>query len=100
MPSFNTEVMHSLGREQAKQRLESFLQRAAEHYKDQVRELTGEWSGDTLNFRMKTYGFQITGDLHVEDELVRMDGQLPFAAIAFRGKIENSFQKELQRALK
>jgi hypothetical protein len=99
MPSFSTEVAHSLGRETAKKRLESFLGRAAEVYKDQVRELSGEWDGDTLNFQMRTYGFQITGDLLVEEERVKMDGQLPFAAVAFRGKIEKSFAKELQRML-
>ena len=99
MPSFNTEVSHSLGKEKAKQRLESFLDRAAQVYKDQVSELRGEWSGDTLNFHMTTYGFTISGDLAVEEESVKMQGQLPFAAVAFRGKIEKSFAKELQRAL-
>ncbi|SRR5690606_29141147 len=99
MPSFSTEVPHSLGREEAKQRLENFLQRAAQMYKDQVSELQGEWTGDTLNFHITTYGFKISGALTVEDNLVRLTGNLPFAAVAFRGKIEKSFAAELQRAL-
>jgi hypothetical protein len=99
MPSFSTEVNHQLGREKAKKRLEFFLQKAAEVYKDQVRELSGEWQEDTLHFKMTTYGFKITGALAVEEENVKMNGQLPFAAVAFRGKIERSFAKELQRAL-
>lgn len=99
MPSFNTEVPHNLSREEAKKRLENFLQRAAQLYKDQVSELSGEWVGDTLNFLITTYGFKITGALAVEDQLVRLSGNLPFAAVAFRGKIEKSFASELQRAL-
>jgi putative polyhydroxyalkanoate system protein len=100
MPSFNTEVSHSLGKEQARQRLESFLDRAAQVYKDQIGELTGEWSGDTLNFKMTTYGIAINGNLAVEEETVRIQGQLPFAAVAFRGKIEKGFAKEIERALR
>lgn len=99
MPSFNTEVPHNLSREEAKKRLQNFLQRAAEVYKDQVSELKGEWVEDTLNFAITTYGFKISGALAVEDHLVRLSGNLPFAAVAFRGKIEKSFASELQRAL-
>jgi hypothetical protein len=79
--------------------MESFLQKAVEVYKDQVSDLKGEWVGDTMNFAITTYGFKITGALEVEDEKVRLSGQLPFAALAFRGKIEKSFASELQRAL-
>jgi hypothetical protein len=99
MPSFSTEVNHNLGREKAKQRLEFFLQKAAELYKGQIRELQGEWQEDTLHFKITTYGFHISGALAVEEEAVKMNGQLPFAAVAFRGKIEKSFAQELRRAL-
>src|SRR5688572_16378235 len=87
MPSFSTEVNHNLGREGAKERLQNFLDRARKVYKDQVSDLSGEWSGDILNFVMTTYGFKINGELVVEEALVRLSGQLPFAAVAFRGKI-------------
>jgi len=100
MPAFKVEVPHQLGREEARKRLEGFVARARELYKDQISELNGEWSDDTLNFYMVTYGFKITGVLEVLEELVRLSGQLPFAAVAFRGKIERSFATELERALR
>jgi putative polyhydroxyalkanoate system protein len=99
MPAFNVEVPHQLGREEARQRLEHFVRKATEMYKDQVSDLKGEWSGDTLNFAITTYGFKISGALEVQDTLVRLSGTLPFVAMAFRGKIEKSFASELQRAL-
>ena len=99
MPAFKVEVPHQLGREQSRQRLEGFVARARQVYKDQISELNGDWDGDKLNFYMVTYGFKITGALEVFEDLVRLSGQLPIAAVAFRGKIEKSFATELQRAL-
>ncbi|MBM3999889.1 MAG: polyhydroxyalkanoic acid synthase [Planctomycetes bacterium] len=99
MPGFQVEVPHQLGRDEARRRLCDFLDRAKEIYKNQVSELTGAWSGDSLDFVMSTYGFKITGRLDVDESSVRLAGQLPFAAIAFRGKIESSFAAELKRAL-
>jgi hypothetical protein len=99
MPAFNVEVPHQLGQQSARQRLEHFIQKATETYKDQISELEGNWNDDTLDFRITTYGFKISGKLEVMENLVRLSGQLPFAAIAFRGKIEKAFASELNRAL-
>lgn len=99
MPSFSTEVPHQLGREEAIGRLKNFLDQVAEKYKDQVSQLDGEWTENVLDFSLTTYGFKITGKLTVEDDVARMDGQLPFAAVAFRGKIEQSIGAELKKAL-
>ena len=99
MPAFKVEVPNQLGRAEARKRLEDFVARARQIYKDQISELDGQWAEDVLNFHMVTYGFKITGTLEVLEDLVRLSGQLPFAAVAFRGKIEKSFAKELERAL-
>ena len=100
MPGFNTEVKHQLGKEEATRRLKGFLEQVRQRYKDQVSELEGTWNDNVLDFLLKTYGFNITGILTVEDDVVRLNGQLPFAAMAFRGKIEQSISSELERELK
>ena len=61
--------------------------------------MNGEWDDSSLQFSLTTYGFTITGTLNVEDNLVHVDGQLPFAAVAFRGKIQQAIEQELSRAL-
>jgi len=99
MSSFRTEVPHQLGKDQATERLKVFLDRIAERYKDQVSHLDGTWDENTLNFSLTTYGFDIKGTLTVEDRLARLEGKLPFAALAFRGKIEKTIASELEREL-
>jgi hypothetical protein len=99
MPGFGSEVGHQLGQEAAIERLKTFLDRVRELYKDQVSKLDGDWDANVLKFSLTTYGFTIDGVLTVEENLVTLSGNLPFAAIAFRGKIESSITAELEKAL-
>ena len=48
---------------------------------------------------MTTYGFTISGTLTVDDTSAQLAGQLPFAALAFKGKIEKSIADELKKTL-
>lgn len=99
MPAFQVIVPHALGQQQAVERLKAFLDRIAERYRDQVSKLEGSWAENILTFAMTTYGFTISGKLTVEEASARLDGQLPFAALAFRGKIEKSIGEEVAKAL-
>jgi hypothetical protein len=99
MPGFRTEVRHPLGREAAAERLKSFLDQVAQRYKEQVSSLEGDWTDNVLAFTLTTYGFKIPGTLTVEDDVAVIEGQLPFAAVAFRGKIESSIKSALEKAL-
>ena len=99
MPGFSTEVTHDLGRQAAKERLETFLDKMSEKYKDQISDMEGSWDDHVLNYKFTTYGIKIKGQLTVEDEKVRMDGELPFAAMMFKGKISSQIQKGLEKAL-
>ncbi|MDP6442570.1 MAG: polyhydroxyalkanoic acid system family protein [Pirellulaceae bacterium] len=100
MPRFNTEVPHSLGQEQATERLKDFLEKVTRVYKDQVSDLRGDWADNVLDFGFTSYGFKISGVLTVEEDKARIEGKLPMAAAMFRGKIESSIQGELEKALK
>lgn len=99
MPGFSTEVPHHLGREAAVAKLKDFAEHIRERYKDQVSSMTGQWRDNVLDFALTTYGFTINGLLTVEEQVARIEAQLPFAALAFRGKIEHSFASELKKAL-
>ena len=99
MPGFRTEVPHSLGKEQATEKLKKFLEHVAERYKDQVSSIDGSWEDNKLNFSLTTFGLTIGGDLTVEEEVATLEGQLPFAAMAFKGKIEQGIRAELEKAL-
>jgi hypothetical protein len=99
MPAFQVNVPHGLGKEKATERLKVFLQKVADRYKDQVSKMEGNWVDNILNFAMTTYGFTISGKLTVEDSAARIEGKLPFAALAFKGKIEKTIAEELQKQL-
>jgi hypothetical protein len=99
MPGFTVEIPHTLGREAAMEKLKPFAEKVREKYKDQVSSMTGQWEDNVLKFALVTYGFTISGIVTVEDEFVRLEVTLPFAAIAFKGKIEQSFAGEIKKAL-
>jgi Putative polyhydroxyalkanoic acid system protein (PHA_gran_rgn) len=99
MPGFRTEVPHTLSKDDATEKLKAFLDKVRERYKDQVSSIDGAWNENILEFSLSTFGFKITGVLTVEDQIAVLEGQLPFAAVAFRGKIEQGIKAELVKAL-
>ncbi len=99
MPSFSTEVPHQIGQEDATNRLKGFMDKVRNRYKDQVSDLSESWEENVLTFAFKSYGFKISGTLTVEDAAARLDGKLPFAAVAFKGKIQQSIATELEKVL-
>ncbi len=99
MPAFRTQVVHTLGRDAAVERLKGFVGRVQKQFKDQVTRMESNWNENCLNFSMTSYGFELSGVLTVDEDSAHLEGKLPFPALAFRGKIEKSFQQELQKAL-
>ena len=99
MPTFSTEVPHQLGAEQATERLKQFVEQVREQYKEFVTDLQGSWADNLLTFSFRAYGFKIDGTLTVDERAARLAGTLPFAAVVFRGKIEQTIAGELRREL-
>ena len=99
MPSFNVQVPHSLGQDAAKARMDSFLETMEKKYKDQISDMDGSWSDNILNFSFNTFGIKINGKMTVAEDNVQMDGELPFAAMMFKGKIASGIQEALEKAL-
>ena len=99
MPAFNIEVPHQLGQQEAVDRLRGFFQKVREKFQSQVTNLEEDWDDNQLSFSFKTYGFAIKGTGTVLVENVQFTGELPFAAVAFRGKIEQSIREELVKEL-
>ena len=97
MPKFNVNVPHSLGQQEARSRMEHFAERLEQKFQNQVSDLHQSWEDDTLTFRFKSFGILLQGGIHVDENELRVDGDLPFAAVMFRGKIESSIREELER---
>src|SRR5687768_7030796 len=99
MPAFRTEVPHSLGKDAATEKLKAFIDQVRERYQDKVSAVDGSWNDNKLDFSLTTFGFTITGKLTVEEKVAVLEGQLPFAAFAFKGKIEQDIKGALEKAL-
>ena len=99
MPGFSTEVRHGLGQAAAVEKLKGFLDQVKERYPKEISEIEGTWTDHVLNFEFTTFGIKVDGTLTVEEELVRMEGNLPFAAMMFKGKISESIKVALEKAI-
>jgi putative polyhydroxyalkanoate system protein len=100
MPKFGVTVPHELEREEARSRLERFVDMLQRNFGDQVKDLEQSWEGDTLKFKFKTYGIQLDGGITVGDKDLSVAGELPFAAMMFRGKIESGIREQLEKLVK
>jgi hypothetical protein len=99
MPSLKLNFTHQLGQEEAVVRLKTLLTKVKDKYQDQVSNLRESWTDNTLNFGFKTYGFDINGNILVGPNDVQLDGQIPFAAMIFKGKIESALRDQLAKTL-
>jgi putative polyhydroxyalkanoate system protein len=97
MPKFNVEVPHTLTKEEAHRRLDKFVDVLRQKFQDSVSDLEQTWAGDMLRFKFKSYGFPLAGTIAVADDALRVDGELPFTAMMFKGKIESAIKEQLTR---
>ena len=99
MPKLSVAVPHELGKEEATSRVKGFAEKLNERYQDQAKDLEHAWEDDTLSFSFRTMGMNFKGAIAVAEDAVNIDGDLPFAAMMFKGKIESSCREELTKLL-
>lgn len=100
MPKFHFEVPHTFTAEEAKSRLERFVDSLQAQYGDKVSDLTQNWSGNTLSFGFKTFGIKIAGAIEALDQKLDVTGEIPFSAMMFKGKIEGEVKEKLARLMR
>ncbi|MEW4562840.1 polyhydroxyalkanoic acid system family protein [Bremerella sp. JC770] len=100
MPGFKVEVPHPLGQEQAAARVKSLLEHLKGRFDGQVKDMEQTWTDDdVMKFSFKTAGLVIKGEMDVQPNSVLVHGDLPFAAMLFKGRIESSIKEELEKCL-
>lgn len=99
MPQFNISVAHELGKEEAMTRVQKLIDRVGEKYGDQVSDLEQSWDGEQLKFSFTTYGIKVSGQGEVDDTKVDVTGNIPIAAMMFKGKIESGLREQLTKLL-
>jgi hypothetical protein len=100
VPKFQLEVPHTFTAEEAKSRLERFIDSLQAQYGDKVSELEQAWNGNKLTFGFKTFGFKIAGAIASLEKKLAVSGDIPFAAMMFKGKIESEIREQLSRLMR
>jgi hypothetical protein len=100
VPKFHFEIPHELTAAEAKSRLERFVESLTSKFQDKVSDLTQSWDGNKLAFGFKTFGIKITGDVTALDRQLDVNGEIPFAAMMFKGKIESDVKEQLGRLMR
>ena len=99
MPKMKMTIPHTLGQDEARQRVQGMISNMKEQYGDKVSDLEEEWSGDTGRFSLKAMGMNLKGTLEITDNSLEVDGDLPWAAKPFQGTIEATIRERAERLL-
>lgn len=99
MPKLSLSVPHALGKLEAFQRLQKAAERIRADAQEKVKNIEEEWGADFVRFAFRTMGMNFKGTVTTADDAVQVDADLPFAAMMFKGKIEQGAREQLQRLL-
>ena len=99
MSKLNISVSHQLTRDEAAGRIKGLLGQMKEEYGENVKDLKEDWSGDSCRFSFSVMGSSISGTLDILSDKVQINGNLPFAASLFKGKIEETIREKASELL-
>jgi hypothetical protein len=100
MPKLSMKTQHALGQEEAVHRLQHGFSFVKSSFAAQLSDVSEQWDDNRLAFGFKAMGMKVSGNVVVEDSAVKLDADLPLAAIMFKGMIEQRIRQELDRLLK
>src|ERR1035437_7475891 len=92
MPKLNMAVSHSLTQDEAVKRIKNLLNDVKTQFADKISGLHEEWDGNMGKFKFLAMGLPGSGTLAVKASQVEISGDLPFAAMLFKGKIESTIR--------
>jgi hypothetical protein len=99
MPRLSLSVPHKLTPDEAKQRLQDKFAAAWAEHQSRVSNFHEEWRDHTLSFAFQAMGMAVSGTVAVEPQQVKVDAELPFAAMLFKGAIEQRLREEVSTLL-
>lgn len=99
MSKMKLRVPHNLTIDDARQRLENFIGILKQEYGSNLDNVQENWQGNQGSFSFKAMGMAVEGNISIEPGEVYLEGDLPMAAIPFKGKIESTIQDQLKTLL-
>lgn len=100
MSKLNISVPHNLGAGEAQSRVKGLLGQLKNQFGSQVEDLQENWDGNQGAFAFKAMGMKVDGNIVVKPASVDLEGNLPMAALPFKGTIETTIKDKLQELLR
>ena len=94
-----TAVEHQLGSETAQSRLQDFIAQMTAQYTDTIDAMDGTWNDNNLVFELTVMGMKVSGTLTVSNDVIEIQGTMPFALSLMRGRMEKTMEQELRKLL-
>ena len=99
MPNIEMNIPHSLGQEEALNRIQQLLSNVQQRFAGQLKDVKQDWSGNEGSFSFSVMNMPVSGKLTVNKSDVALDGKLPLAASLFQGKIKEIIMEEGKKVL-
>lgn len=100
MSKLNLNIPHELPKAEALDRIKKLLSNLKEEQKGTISNVKEQWQGDGGNFSFSAKGFDLAGDIKVNDSNVEINSDLPFAVSFFKGMISSVITEKAQALLK
>ena len=97
MPKVTVTVAHDQPIEAVVKKVTPAIEKTVNDF--QGHDLALDWQTDHADFKFKSLGFTIKGDITVEPSSVTVNLELPFAAIIYKDKAEKGITKSVTDAL-
>lgn len=99
MPSVTISVPHTLEANEAQRRIAHLITESKAKFSDSVTNVEESWTGNHGTFSFKAMGFNVSGNMEVESDSASVEINFPFAALPFKGRIENEITGRLKTLL-
>jgi hypothetical protein len=99
MPNIEMSIPHSIGQEEALNRIKKLIGNVQDKFAGQVKDVQEDWNGNEGSFSFSVMSMPISGKLTVNNNDVALDGKLPLAASMFQGKIKEIIMDEAKKVL-
>lgn len=94
MAKLDITIPHGLPPHEALTRIQGLLAKLQREQKDTISNISEKWNGNEGEFSFSAKGFDLSGKIKVEENLISINGQLPFALSFFKSKISQAIKKE------
>ena len=99
MPNIEMSIPHSIGKEEALNRIKSLLGNVQSRFAGQLKDVQQEWNDNEGSFSFSMMNMPVSGKIKVNNNEVALDGKLPMAAALFKGKIKEVIMEEGRKVL-